>query len=267
MAQFTTVFLSSTAKDLHSWRDAVAEAIGKLAGFHCVRMEDFGAVDGEPLEVCRQRVAASDVFVGLVGHLNGSSPEGSDLSYTQIEYEVAKKRRKPRLMFVADDDFSLPARLGREPEEAYQRQIQFREQVKRERVVVPFHEPQLLATMVVAALQNYHARQVARNAGSLEQPKRRTSKKATDLAEIERIYLANLVERYRYLDFKGLGISDRVPLRLPLLDMYVPLKARVQTPTGETWTRQMKLAGRLVGDEEATAIGEKLSKPCLFSIC
>ena len=39
-SQFTTVFLSSTAKDLQEWRDAVAEAIGKLAGFHCVRMED-----------------------------------------------------------------------------------------------------------------------------------------------------------------------------------------------------------------------------------
>ena len=43
--------------------------------------------------------------------------------------------------------------------------------------------------------------------------------------------------------------------------MYVPLKARVQTPEGETWTRQMRLAGRLVGEEEAEAMGEKLSKP------
>jgi formylglycine-generating enzyme required for sulfatase activity len=261
MAELTTVFLSSTAKDLQPWRDAVAEAIGKLAGFHCVRMEDFGAVDGEPLEVCRQRVAASEVFVGLVGHLNGSHPEGSDLSYTQIEYEEAKKQRKPRLMFVADEDFPLPARLGRESDEAFQRQIRFRGQVGRERVVVSFHEPQRLATLVVAALQNHQAQQVARRAGSPDKPKSRTSKTSTSLAAIERTYLANLVERYRYLDFKGLGISDRVPLRLPLLDMYVPLKARVQTPNGETWTRRMRLAGRLVGDEEAAAIGEKLSEP------
>ncbi|HHH42155.1 MAG TPA: hypothetical protein ENK56_09160, partial [Chloroflexi bacterium] len=38
-------------------------------------------------------------------------------------------------------------------------------------------------------------------------------------------YLRALVARYRYLDFKGMGISDRVPLRLPLLEMYVPLQA------------------------------------------
>jgi len=44
MANFTTVFLSSTAKDLQPWRDAVAEAIGKMAGFHCIRM-DFVAVN------------------------------------------------------------------------------------------------------------------------------------------------------------------------------------------------------------------------------
>ena len=109
MANFTTVFLSSTAKDLQPWRDAVAEAIGKLSGFHCIRMEDFGAVDAAPADLCRKKVAESDIFVGLVGHLNGSSPEGSDLSYTQIEYEEAKRKRKPRLMFMADDDFPLPA--------------------------------------------------------------------------------------------------------------------------------------------------------------
>jgi hypothetical protein len=161
MADFTTVFLSSTARDLQPYRDAVAEAIAKLAGFHCVRMENFGAVDADPLEVCRRKVAESEVFVGLVGHLNGSSPEGSPLSFTQVEYEVAKKAGKPRLLFVADEDFAVPARLDREPEEAYQRQLQFREQVKRERTVVSFHDPQSLATLVVAALQNHQKQEKA----------------------------------------------------------------------------------------------------------
>src|SRR3954447_9705304 len=155
MAHYTTVFLSSTAKDLQPWRDAVADAIARLAGFHLVRMEDFGAVDAEPVEVCRLRVRESDVFVGLVGHLNGSSPEGSDLSFTQIEYEEAKRAGKPRLLFMADQDFPLPARLGRESEEAYERQLRFRDQVRRERTVVFFHEPQKLATLVVAALQTH----------------------------------------------------------------------------------------------------------------
>src|SRR5262245_23595110 len=101
----TTVFLSSTAKDLQPYRDAVAEAIGKLHGFRCVRMEDFGPRDAVPAEVCRREVANCDVLMCLVGHLNGSCPEGSALSYTQIEYEEAKRKRKPRLVFLAAEEF------------------------------------------------------------------------------------------------------------------------------------------------------------------
>ncbi|HET9210384.1 MAG TPA: SUMF1/EgtB/PvdO family nonheme iron enzyme [Thermoanaerobaculia bacterium] len=260
MAHFTTVFLSSTARDLQPWRDAVAEAIGKLSGFHPVRMEDFGAVDAEPAEVCRLRVRESDVFVGLVGHLNGSSPDGSDLSFTQIEYEEAKRAGKPRLLFVADEDFLLPAKLMKQEPEAAERQVRFREQVCRERAVVFFNEPQRLATLVAVALQTYQQESAAAGDGAVK-PRSRKRSGPGELARTERLYLEQLVERYRYLDFKGLGISDRVPLRLPLLEMYVPLKARVQTPLGETWARQMRLAGRPVGEEEAGAMGERLSEP------
>jgi formylglycine-generating enzyme required for sulfatase activity len=50
-------------------------------------------------------------------------------------------------------------------------------------------------------------------------------------------YLTHLIDRYRFLDFRGMGVSDRIPLRLPLMDMYVPLKARVELPDGDTWGR------------------------------
>ena len=76
MANFTTVFLSSTAKDLQSWREAVAEAIGKMSGYHVIRMEDFGAVDAAPADLCRRKVAESDVFVGLAGHFNEEKEGG-----------------------------------------------------------------------------------------------------------------------------------------------------------------------------------------------
>ncbi|HEY3569643.1 MAG TPA: SUMF1/EgtB/PvdO family nonheme iron enzyme [Thermoanaerobaculia bacterium] len=256
MANFTTVFLSSTTKDLRSWRDVVADKLTK-SGFRCVRMEDFGALNASPEEACRQGVAESDVFVGLVGHLYGSCPEGSDLSFTRIEYEEAKRKRKPRLLFVAHDDFPVPARLLREetPESA-QRQVEFRERVQRERTVDRFLDAGNLAADVVAALHKLHAR-----SSKKETPRVGARKASGSLAKTESLYLAHLVERYRYLDFRGMGISDRVPLRLSLLDMYVPLKARVQTPEGETWARQMRLAGRLVGKDEAEAMGEKLSKP------
>ena len=85
-----------------------------------------------------------------------------------------------------------------------------------------------------------------------------------DPAERQKItvrYLAYLVDRYRYLDFKGMGMSDRVSFSLPLVTMYVPLKARTQLTYGETWTRNLRLAGRVPSGEELDTLGQRLSKP------
>lgn len=84
---------------------------------------------------------------------------------------------------------------------------------------------------------------------------------AVDLEAATRRYLQHLLEKYQFMDFKGMGMADRVPLRLPLVQMYVPLKARIELPDGETWSRELRLAGRLVTDEEAEAIGTRLSEP------
>ncbi|RME40349.1 MAG: NACHT domain-containing protein, partial [Caldilineae bacterium] len=82
-----------------------------------------------------------------------------------------------------------------------------------------------------------------------------------DLRQATEAYLKHLVNRYRYLDFKGMGVSDRIPLRLSLVDMYVPLQARMEMPEGETWSRELRLAGRKVSAEEAQAMGHRLSDP------
>ncbi|MCX6032995.1 MAG: SUMF1/EgtB/PvdO family nonheme iron enzyme [Chloroflexi bacterium] len=84
-------------------------------------------------------------------------------------------------------------------------------------------------------------------------------------------YLRYLLDRHRYLNLKGVGPAERIPLRLPLLDLYVPLKARVELPEGETWRRELRLAGRplagSVGDqpepgaEEQGALASHLSEP------
>ena len=96
-----------------------------------------------------------------------------------------------------------------------------------------------------------------------------------DLRRATERYLTYLVDGHRYLSLKGMGVSDRVPLRLALAEMYVPLKARVELPEGETWSRHplasrhgepvepsgqaLRLAGREVSDEEDATLGERLS--------
>jgi hypothetical protein len=48
-------------------RDAVFEAIERLDGYHCVRMENFGARATPTAEFCEQAVKSCNIFVGIVG--------------------------------------------------------------------------------------------------------------------------------------------------------------------------------------------------------
>jgi formylglycine-generating enzyme required for sulfatase activity len=82
-----------------------------------------------------------------------------------------------------------------------------------------------------------------------------------ELEQATRAFLTHVIDRYQYLDFKGMGVSDRVALRLALVEMYVPLKARIELPEGETWSRALRIAGRQATAEEADAIGRRLGKP------
>jgi len=74
-------------------------------------------------------------------------------------------------------------------------------------------------------------------------------------------YFQALLDRHLYLNMKGMGVADRVPLRLPLLDVYVPLRARLELPEGETWRRDLKLAGRALSGDEAGAPDLRMSDP------
>jgi formylglycine-generating enzyme required for sulfatase activity/energy-coupling factor transporter ATP-binding protein EcfA2 len=249
------VFLSSTAKDLRPYRDAIFLAISGLDGFHCVRMEDFGARDWEADAYCRARVAECNVFVGLIGHLYGSSPPGSKTSYTEREYEAAIEAKIPRLLFMASDDMPMSPKL-REGDALFKLQTAFRERIGKDRIVAFFDAPDPLATKVIAALHHLKPEKAKTSA----RPRKPARNPSADLAQAIETYLKFLVERYRYLDFKGLGVSDRVPLRLPLLEMYVPLKARVEAPEGETWDRLL-LAGRKPTEAETEALGPRVSEP------
>lgn len=74
---------------------------------------------------------------------------------------------------------------------------------------------------------------------------------APDLCQATQAYLNYILDRHYYLNLKGMGVADRIPLRLLLLDLYVPLKARMELPEGETWKRDLRLAGRSMAEQEA----------------
>ncbi len=74
-------------------------------------------------------------------------------------------------------------------------------------------------------------------------------------------YLRFLNDRLQYADFKGMGVADRVALKLPLLDLYVPIKARVEMPRGDKWVQELRSAGRMVPLDDQKALGERFSQP------
>lgn len=80
---------------------------------------------------------------------------------------------------------------------------------------------------------------------------------APDLEKGMARYQSYLLARHTNLEFRGMGV-DRLALHLPLLDVYVPGRARVRAPEGDSWTRDaVRLGGREPSSEEAAAIGER----------
>ena len=83
-----------------------------------------------------------------------------------------------------------------------------------------------------------------------------------DIQQATIAYLQYLLDRHQYLTMKGMGPAENVPLQLKLLDLYVPLKARREVPKGETWERQLELAGRkLKEDDLEVARALRLGEP------
>jgi hypothetical protein len=147
-------FLSSTSSDLKEFREATYNAIQRLDGYRCIRMEDFGARNASPLEICLEQVGKCDLFIGILGTSHGSCPEGSTESYTQLEFQAAASLKKPMLIFVSNE----LSRMKTEPAEGdtlSRVQKAFLERVLRDHVVDWFSSPEGLSTKVIQAIRNW----------------------------------------------------------------------------------------------------------------
>jgi hypothetical protein len=162
------VFLSSTSRDLVEYREAVHGALDGLPGFQLVKMEDFGARDASARDLCARLVGECDLFVGLMGHYYGSCPPNETVSFTELEYRTATAADLPRLMFVAPDDFPIPASL-RESDASFERQQALRCEVMTARVVASVGTPEQLASAVTQALFVWHEERRADEASTAQE--------------------------------------------------------------------------------------------------
>jgi hypothetical protein len=96
------VFVSSTFSDLKEERQAAVEAI-LAAGHIPAGMELFAAGDESQVEVIKQWIDESDVYLLILGGRYGSVEPKTGKSYTQLEYEYAIELQKPFFACVIKD--------------------------------------------------------------------------------------------------------------------------------------------------------------------
>jgi nucleoside 2-deoxyribosyltransferase len=126
------VFVSSTFSDLIPERQAAVEAI-LTAGHIPAGMELFTSGDESQMDVIKQWIDESDVYLLILGGRYGSIEPKSGKSYTQLEYEYALSKEKPLFSCVIKDS-ALEIRVkahGREVIETHEPQKlkEFRELV------------------------------------------------------------------------------------------------------------------------------------------
>jgi len=97
------VFISSTFTDMKNERQAAVEAI-LTAGHIPAGMELFSAGDESQLEVIKQWIVDSDIYVLILGATYGSLEPKSRRSYTELEYDFAVKNNKPHFALVLSDE-------------------------------------------------------------------------------------------------------------------------------------------------------------------
>lgn len=104
------IFISSTYTDLKEERQVAVEAILK-AGHIPAGMELFSAGNKSQLEVVKQWIDDSDIYMLILGGRYGSIESESNKSYTEIEYRYAMDKGMPLFAIVISDK-CLDKKLG-----------------------------------------------------------------------------------------------------------------------------------------------------------
>ncbi len=190
------VFVSSTYADLADERRRVSETLAK-AGYIPAGMELFPATDQQQLEFIKRVIDRCDYYVVIVGGRYGSLADDK-ISFTEMEYEYAVRRKIPILAFLhAKPDKIEVGKTDLDADQA-KRLAAFRDKLSKERIVDFWVEPQELCTKVVIAVTQ--AINLSPGIGWIR------GDQAVDpkiLQDLERVRIENEQLRQRLAEFDG----------------------------------------------------------------
>ncbi len=204
------VYVSSTYVDLVEHRNAVKAALER-AQFDVECMEKYPAFDERPQDKCLEDVAQCDYYVLILALRYGFQPPDDNpknISITRLEYEQAVHKKKPRLVFLLNEDHPWPPKLADPDWQDSKSNIgAFRKEVGLARGVRFFTTPDSLAVAVLEALR------------ALEQ-KTGGGAATPSSASIRADYLAWLRRTCESVELLGLDLNDSQNVRLG--QVYVP---------------------------------------------
>jgi tetratricopeptide (TPR) repeat protein len=154
MSEQIRVMISSTVRDLPQHREKVMDACMRLGVFYPDMMEHLTAADANALHISLEIVDRADVYIGIIGFRYGYVPDGKVISVTEAEYNRAKEREIPRLIFLMSNKHSVTAD-DVETGEGAEKLKKLRERLQMERVVAFFDSPDDLKAKVIQALVPY----------------------------------------------------------------------------------------------------------------
>ena len=100
------VFVSSTYNDLIEERRKVIDVL-LMADCIPAGMEAFFATDNEQFEVIKKVIDLCDYYVLILGMRYGTVSPTTGTSYTEMEYEYAKEKGIPVLVFAIDESIEV----------------------------------------------------------------------------------------------------------------------------------------------------------------
>lgn len=158
------VFISSTFKDLESYRQTAQDAVRALGAVD-VSMEHFGARDDRPKDECVKLITKqSDVFVGIIAHRYGYIPDGDTMSILEVEYEAATTAQLPRFIYLLNDEVVWPPDL-KDTGVSAQKLSAFKQRLLKRHIVKGFTNKDDVATYVAADLGRYFSEAIVSSDG------------------------------------------------------------------------------------------------------